>query len=290
MAVLTDADRKLLPLALRANGGFAVACRWYLRDWTPMGYQVEFHQQTQPNQTFLAGIATGKTTAVAASYLMDCLTIPYFRALNTSVTAKQAELPFEMVLPWIEGNPRLEHLVDDIVLRPYPTIVFKNFAQWVFRTAGTDARFIRFTDRDLDRGDLGGPAMAAIRVMPLAWGATPESFLEAVANDAPLGDYPRAFRGQQVYWTVVGLDENSREALAGLERLYTKLDRFAELNRVYERQIALAEDPREKTRILAKSAGIHDEKLHDPRSAIEKNEAILSLDGGNLPALKALVW
>jgi tetratricopeptide (TPR) repeat protein len=90
------------------------------------------------------------------------------------------------------------------------------------------------------------------------------------------------------YRTVVGLDENSREALAGLERLYTKLDRFAELNRVYERQIALAEDPREKTRILAKSAGIHDEKLHDPRSAIEKNEAILSLDGGNLPALKAL--
>ncbi len=92
----------------------------------------------------------------------------------------------------------------------------------------------------------------------------------------------------EAYRTVLGLDDRSREALAGLERLYTKLDRFAELNRVYERQIALAEDPREKTRILAKSAGIHDEKLHDPRSAIEKNEAILALDGGNLPAVKAL--
>jgi tetratricopeptide (TPR) repeat protein len=92
----------------------------------------------------------------------------------------------------------------------------------------------------------------------------------------------------EAYRTVIGLDDHSREALAGLERLYTKLDRFAELNRVYERQIALAEDVREKSRILAKSAGIHDEKLHDPRSAIEKNEAILALDGGNLPALKAL--
>lgn len=92
----------------------------------------------------------------------------------------------------------------------------------------------------------------------------------------------------EAYRTVVGLDENDREALAGLERLYTKLDRFAELNKVYERQIALAEDPREKVRILAKSAGIHDEKLHDPRAAIEKNEAILRIDGGNLPAVKAL--
>jgi tetratricopeptide (TPR) repeat protein len=90
------------------------------------------------------------------------------------------------------------------------------------------------------------------------------------------------------YRTAIGIDDRSREALAGLERLYTKLDRFAELNRVYERQIALAEDPREQVRILAKSAGIHDEKLHDPRSAIDKNEAILKIDGGNLPAVKAL--
>ncbi|HSD22085.1 MAG TPA: tetratricopeptide repeat protein [Anaeromyxobacter sp.] len=92
----------------------------------------------------------------------------------------------------------------------------------------------------------------------------------------------------EAYRTVLGLDDRSVEALAGLERLYTKLDRFAELNRVYERQIALAADPREKVRILAKSAGIHEEKLHDPRAAIEKEEAILRVDGGNLTAVKAL--
>ncbi|HEX9242088.1 MAG TPA: hypothetical protein VF875_06555, partial [Anaeromyxobacter sp.] len=92
----------------------------------------------------------------------------------------------------------------------------------------------------------------------------------------------------EAYRTVVGLDDRNRDALDGLERLYTKLDRFAELNRVYERQIALAEDPREQARILAKSAGIHEEKLGDPRSAIAKNEAILAIDGGNFPAVKAL--
>jgi len=90
------------------------------------------------------------------------------------------------------------------------------------------------------------------------------------------------------YRTVLGLDDGRVEALAGLERLYTKLDRFAELNRVYERQIALAQDVREKIRVLGRSAAIHEEKLHDPRAAIEKNEAILSLDGGNLPAVKDL--
>ncbi|WP_242361931.1 tetratricopeptide repeat protein [Anaeromyxobacter sp. SG17] len=92
----------------------------------------------------------------------------------------------------------------------------------------------------------------------------------------------------EAYRTVLGLDDRSAGALAGLERLYTKLDRFAELNRVYERQIALAEDPRERVRILAKSAGIHEEKLHDPRAAIEKEEAILRVDGGNLAAVKGL--
>ena len=93
--------------------------------------------------TFIAGIATGKTTAVAASYLVDCITIPYFRALNTSVTAKQAELPFEMVQEWIDGNPRLEHLIQKDHLVLTATITFKNRSEWIFRTAGKDARFIR---------------------------------------------------------------------------------------------------------------------------------------------------
>jgi tetratricopeptide (TPR) repeat protein len=90
------------------------------------------------------------------------------------------------------------------------------------------------------------------------------------------------------YRAVLGLDDRQRDALAGLERLYTKLDRFAELNRVYEKQAEIATDPREKVRILGKSASIWEEKLNDPRTAIERNESVLSLDGGNLPAVKNL--
>ena len=107
----------------------------------------------------------------------------------------------------------------------------------------------------------------------------------AALYESEIGDDEAAVEG---YRTVLGLDDRNVQALAGLERLYTKLDRFAELNRVYERQIALSDDPHEQVRVWPRSAAIHEEKLHDPRSAIEKNEAILGLDGGNAGAMKAL--
>ncbi|WP_176062964.1 tetratricopeptide repeat protein [Anaeromyxobacter diazotrophicus] len=92
----------------------------------------------------------------------------------------------------------------------------------------------------------------------------------------------------EAYRAVLGQDDRNRAALDGLERLYTKLDRYAELNRVYERQAALTGDAREKVRILAKSAAIWQEKLSDPRKAIEQNEAVLALDGQNLAAARNL--
>jgi hypothetical protein len=154
---LTDADRALLIAGKRENGGFHLLTKWYFMGWEPLWYQYLWHQapmpgglpgETIPNTTFLAGIASGKTTNVASSYFSDCLTIPYFRALNTSVTAKQSELPFETAQAWIEGNPRLEPLIEGIALRPYPTISFRNGSEWVFRTAGKDARFIRGMEFD----------------------------------------------------------------------------------------------------------------------------------------------
>jgi tetratricopeptide (TPR) repeat protein len=92
----------------------------------------------------------------------------------------------------------------------------------------------------------------------------------------------------EAYRAVLGLDDRHPDALAGLERLYTKLDRFAELNRVYEKQAEIATDPREQVRALAKSASIWEEKLGNPHKAIERNEAVLSLDGSNLAAVKNL--
>lgn len=168
MGILTEADKQMLPLALRTAKGFHLACKWYFKGWEPLWYQYDFHQKEVPNFSLIAGVASGKTTVVAASYMIDCLTTPYFRALNTSVTAKQSELPFEMIQAWIDDNPRLAHLIDKVEQRPYPTITFKNYSEYVFRTAGKDARFIRGMEFDRinydEAGlDFGGEAVKVLR-------------------------------------------------------------------------------------------------------------------------------
>jgi hypothetical protein len=60
-----------------------------------------------------------------------------------------------------------------------------------------------------------GVALAEASVQPLEWSATREDFFQAVARDAPRGCYPRGMLDEQAYWTVVGVDGDSREALLG---------------------------------------------------------------------------
>ncbi|WP_395700887.1 discoidin domain-containing protein [Aquabacterium sp.] len=66
-----------------------------------------------------------------------------------------------------------------------------------------EARFVRLT---LQQG--AGPqyALAEVEVKDLAWGASRNALLQAEAREAPRGHYPRGFRGEQPYWTVVGVD------------------------------------------------------------------------------------
>lgn len=148
MSILTEGDRRFLPLLARESGGWHLAVQWYFNGWNPMPYQYVWHHVTAMNGVWIGGIATSKTSTSAASYMSDCLAYPYFRALNTSVTAKQAELPFQMAMGWIENNKKLEHLIDNIRQRPWPVITFTNGSSYEFRTAGLDARFIRGFEYD----------------------------------------------------------------------------------------------------------------------------------------------
>jgi len=67
----------------------------------------------------------------------------------------------------------------------------------------SEARFLRLALH-------GGPAraygIAEIEVKDLAFGASPNAFFEAMAREAPRGQYPRGFAGEQPYWTLVGID------------------------------------------------------------------------------------
>ncbi len=65
--------------------------------------------------------------------------------------------------------------------------------------------------------DARGVAIRRLEVKPLAWSATPGAFFEAIAKEARRGMYPRALRGEQTYWTVVGAEGAREEALLNEE-------------------------------------------------------------------------
>ncbi len=56
-------------------------------------------------------------------------------------------------------------------------------------------------------------ALADVRVEPLAFGEDETAFLTAVAGQTRRGLYPRGFRGEQPYWTLVGVDGGGESGL-----------------------------------------------------------------------------
>lgn len=74
----------------------------------------------------------------------------------------------------------------------------------------SEARYVRL---ELEQGPSETFALREIRVEDLAFGATPNAFFSALAKEAPRGQYPRAFRGEQVYWTLVASDGARDSAL-----------------------------------------------------------------------------
>lgn len=75
----------------------------------------------------------------------------------------------------------------------------------------SDARYVRVTVPA--RTGAAAVGIREIRIEPLTWSASKNNFFTAIARDAPLGSYPKYFSGEQSYWTVLGVDGDTREAL-----------------------------------------------------------------------------
>ena len=88
--------------------------------------------------------------------------------------------------------------------------------------------------------------------------------------------------------SALEFDPSNAAALDALERLYSKLDRPADLLAVYERQIELTDDYRERIKILFKSASIWEERYQNLANADACIDAALQVDPQNLQAIKAL--
>ena len=75
----------------------------------------------------------------------------------------------------------------------------------------SEAAFVRIRMSESSRGR--GYALRRVQVEPPEFSETPTKFLEAVASDAPRGRWPRSLRGEQIYWTLVGVDGGREKGL-----------------------------------------------------------------------------
>ena len=81
---------------------------------------------------------------------------------------------------------------------------------WIF-LPDTDAAFVRLRLHESARGR--GYALRQLRAEPPEIADSPTKFLEAVAKEAPRGRWPRSLVGEQIYWTLVGVDGGSEKGL-----------------------------------------------------------------------------
>ncbi|MGN6153774.1 MAG: discoidin domain-containing protein [Lysobacteraceae bacterium] len=79
---------------------------------------------------------------------------------------------------------------------------------WI-ATPESEARYIAIESRDNAAG------LVQASVEPLAFAATPNAFVAAVAQDQPRGRFPRGFSGEQPYWTILGVDGGREQGLIG---------------------------------------------------------------------------
>jgi tetratricopeptide (TPR) repeat protein len=107
----------------------------------------------------------------------------------------------------------------------------------------------------------------------------------AEVHERELGEDEQAVEG---YRQALEFDPANAEALAALERLYTKLDRPGDLLAVYERQLELTPDYRERTKILMKSASIWEDRFQNLANADACIDGVLALDPQNIQAIKTL--
>jgi hypothetical protein len=82
----------------------------------------------------------------------------------------------------------------------------------------SEARYVRLRmNAGLPWGDAHGTtsdiALTEVEVRPLAFGASDNAFVTAVAAEAPRGAWPRGFVGEQNYWTLVADPQGGQSGL-----------------------------------------------------------------------------
>src|SRR6185295_65431 len=78
-----------------------------------------------------------------------------------------------------------------------------------------------------------------------------------------------ADRAIDVYRQILSVDENDRQAIDALERLYIRLERWEPLKDIYAKKAELATVPEDKKQMLFVLGQVYDRELRDATRAIE---------------------
>jgi tetratricopeptide (TPR) repeat protein len=110
-------------------------------------------------------------------------------------------------------------------------------------------------------------------------------WLRIAGVDDRLGDVDQA---AEAYYKVLAIDPADVDALASLEQLFTRTQRWKDLIGVVERRIEQTNDVRDRESLYGTMAQIYDERLGRPEDAVAAYKKVLELDPGSERALKAL--
>ena len=110
-------------------------------------------------------------------------------------------------------------------------------------------------------------------------------WMRLAAIDERLGKVDEA---AQNYLRVLTIDPADHEALAAMDALYTRTERWSDLIGVYRRRIELAADGPDREKLYAQMAEVYETRLHKPEDAIAAYREVLGIDETSSVALTAL--
>ena len=110
-------------------------------------------------------------------------------------------------------------------------------------------------------------------------------WMRVAAIDERLGQIDDAAKG---YLHVLSLDATDVEALAALEQLFTRTERWTDLIGVIQRRIDQAAEPEAQEALLVQQAQIYDQRLSNLEEAVGSYKKVLELDPSSVRALAAL--
>jgi tetratricopeptide (TPR) repeat protein len=110
-------------------------------------------------------------------------------------------------------------------------------------------------------------------------------FRVAALQEGALGQVDAA---AESYRKVLALDPADGDALAALEQLYSRTERWTDLIHVVQKRIDLADDASAREQLYARMASIYEEKLGKPDEAIASFREVLAIEPASQVALQAL--